>query len=136
MGGSHKKMFHKVFILGLHRGLAFSAATLAVVKRNGVSFDIAGFGYGDHHVFFHNHVFKCDLAGFFHDLCSPGITELVLDFGQLILDQFQDNQFTAQNLLEPFNIFKGFSILLNDFFLFQAREPLKPHIEYGLSLNR
>ncbi len=128
-------MFDKVFIFRFHRRLAFAAPALAVVQGDGIALDISGPGNGDHHVFFDDHVFEGDFPAFIHDLGTAGIAEFRLDFSQFVFDQFENQGFTSQNLLEPGDVFEGFVIFLDDFFPFETGQPLQTHVQNGLGLN-
>ncbi len=128
VGGGHKEMLHKIIFLGTHGHFALTAPVLGGIKGDGITFNIATAGNGDHHVLFGNEVFNIYITGTLNDASPSFIGKLFLQGLHLLMDNPPDHLITGEDFLEPGNIFLQCRILFLNLIPFKAGEALEAHV--------
>jgi len=135
MGGSNEYFFDKILLLGAHADLAPPAAVLALVQTDGVALDVAGMRDGDHHVFFHDHVFNVDVFRAGDDFRAALIAVFFPDLLEFIDNHFQHLLRIVQNARQFGDQRRNVRVFRVDLVPLQAGQPLQTHVQNGFGLN-
>ena len=124
----------EILLARLHAGAAFAAAPLRPIGRERHALDVAGVRDGDDHILALDQVLVFHLAFLVEDHGAARRGELVLDGGELVLDDGLDAGARAQDV-EIIGDFGGELVELGlDLVAAERGEPLQPQIEDRLGL--
>ena len=126
------------FVLGAggHADQPLAAARLATIDRDGGALDVAAAGDGDEDVLVLDQVFDVEL--FIHagqDLRPPRVAVLLLQLGQIFLDQLENLAVILQQALQVGDMGGDLGVLVLDLLPLQRSQPAQLHIEDGRGLN-
>ena len=134
VGRSYKEIFNEILFLRSHTCRTLATASLCPVERHSVTLDVAGMGYGDHHIFFDDHVLDGEIRRHSEDLGTTRIAEAILDIYQFGLDDFEYLDFAGKDLLETLDQRHNLVVLLDNLVALEAGQTVQTHFKNSLSL--
>ncbi len=88
MHGSRIDIFYKIFVTRFRTFGPYSAASLSTEFTKRRTLDVSHVGDGNDHLIICIEVFRIEFFGGINDICFTFISVLVLDFLQLVFDDF------------------------------------------------
>ena len=129
-------MLQFVLLASGHADQALAAARLRAIGRHRRSLDVAAPRDGDEHILILNQVFDVELAVHAgQDLCPAVVAILLLQLGQVFLDQIQDLPVVFQQAMQVRDVLGDLAIFIFDLLSLQRGQPAQLHIQNGGGLN-
>ena len=95
-----EKSGNKILFLGSHPDLAFAAAPLRTVERDGIALDVPRMRDRDHHLFLRDQILDVDVRRFRNDLRAPLVLIFFPEGLQLILDDLPHQRLGIEHRLQ------------------------------------
>src|SRR5690606_28949166 len=131
VGAGDKQVLDEIVVFGAGRRNAPTAPPLRPVGRGGQPLDVAEVGHGNDHVFVGDEVLFLDLVGRGHDLGSPLVAVLLLDFLQLRADDLVDQVDVAENFPQPGDGLQQLLVFFFNLLALQPRQAAQLHVQDG-----
>src|SRR5690606_28336174 len=131
VGAGDKQVLDEIVGSGPGRRTAPAAPPLRPVGRGGQPLDVAEVGHGNDHVFVGDEVLFLDLVGRGHDLGSPLVAVLLLDFLQLRADDLVDQVDVAENFPQPGDRLQQLLVFFCRLLALQPRQAAQLHVQDG-----
>ena len=129
VGGRREDAFHKVFVFRLVRGDAHAAPVLALVFRNGLTFDVSAVSHRNDDVFLFDKVFDIDFGIIVGNFAATRRIVRFLDLQKFFLDDVVDFVDVGKNFLVVGDFDFFLSKFVVDLFDFQRSKSAKSHFK-------
>ena len=135
VGRGHDHMLDEIFITGSAAHCPTASTMLDTVFCNRGALDIPHMGNGDYDILFFDHVFHPKIPGSIDDFGAAGVSEFILDFRELVLDNLHAQSFVGDDGFEPGNQGHNLRVFLADFVTLHSGKSLQAQFENSLGLD-